>query len=161
MLAYLALGGLAGFVGSAVPWWAWIPFLTLAAVFTLANTSIFPAWKTLRGRWIAAASTQPGLLGLASGLLPCGLLHAWILVAAATVNPLHGAALLFMLWLGTIPALELGSFAFQRPIQNLRRRFPRTFPLFFIVLALVPILLRQGMSVPNENSPPAHCHTEH
>jgi sulfite exporter TauE/SafE len=134
----------------------------VAVFFALAEAPIFPAWKNLRGRWIAAASAQPGLLGLASGLLPCGLLHAWILVAAATLDPLHGATLLFVLWLGTIPALEFGSFAFQRPMQGLRRRFPRSFPLFFLALALLPIFMRQGFFTPDAKvptgQPASHCH---
>lgn len=45
------------------------------------------------------------VLGLLLGYLPCGLLYAALLAAAATASPLLAAAGMFAFFLGTVPAL--------------------------------------------------------
>jgi sulfite exporter TauE/SafE len=50
------------------------------------------------------------LLGLSTTLLPCGWLYAFVVTAAGTGSPLHGALVMAMFWLGTVPILVgLGS----------------------------------------------------
>lgn len=163
LLAYLALGAAAGWIGKSIPPMLWIPVLAIALLFSLAKSPRLTQWKAARARIISVASTKPAFLGLASGLLPCGMLHAWILVSGATANAFHGAAVLGILWLGTLPMLEIGSLAFRRPLLFFRNQFPRAFPLFFLALALLPILYRNGIfsHSSHEHSSPksaSHCH---
>jgi sulfite exporter TauE/SafE len=43
--------------------------------------------------------------GMINGLLPCGLVYAWLAVAVSTASLLRGAAVMALFGLGTIPAL--------------------------------------------------------
>lgn len=61
-------------------------------------------------RWLARLGSHPALLrslllGLATALLPCGWLWAFVLMAAGTGSPVQGAAVMAAFWLGTLPAL--------------------------------------------------------
>ncbi len=50
-------------------------------------------------------------LGLLNGLLPCGFVYFFVVNAASTANPLHGALVMLIFGLSTIPALfSLGFF---------------------------------------------------
>ena len=66
-----------------------------------ATAAVAAARKTEGGGMLNAAA-----LGLASALLPCGWLHIFVAVAAATASPGRGALLMFFFGLGTIPALS-------------------------------------------------------
>lgn len=144
LAAYLALGAALGWLGWALPLWA-VAALALAGFAAAFSRRSLPGMSTARARLLAAATARPWLLGLASGLLPCGMLHAWLLAAAATRSPLWGGALLLMLWLGTAPALEGASLALRGPVERARRRFPRAVPAVLLLLALLPLGLRIGM----------------
>jgi len=51
------------------------------------------------------------LLGLLNGLLPCGFVYFFAITAASTASPAHGALVMFIFGLSTIPALfSLGFF---------------------------------------------------
>jgi uncharacterized protein len=51
------------------------------------------------------APMRAAALGLATGLLPCGWLYAFVLAAVGTGSVFAGAVVLFAFWLGTLPAL--------------------------------------------------------
>ncbi|KIM04437.1 MAG: beta-carotene 15,15'-monooxygenase [Sulfurovum sp. AS07-7] len=44
-------------------------------------------------------------LGILNGLLPCGPVYAFAIVAASTASPLYGAIVMFVFGIGTIPGL--------------------------------------------------------
>lgn len=51
------------------------------------------------------------LLGMLNGLLPCGLVYSFAIIAASTASPLYGAFVMFIFGVSTIPALfSLGFF---------------------------------------------------
>jgi sulfite exporter TauE/SafE len=65
------------------------------------------------GRWPPFRSLLRGsgfparlLLGAVMGLLPCGLVYAMLVLAAALPTPLHAAAAMATFGIGTIPALS-------------------------------------------------------
>ncbi len=63
-------------------------------------------------RLFAALLTGPGwgsvfVAGLANGLLPCGLVYAYLALAGSSGGPWSGAAVMAVFGLGTIPALVL------------------------------------------------------
>ena len=58
-----------------------------------------------------AASSQPFVIGLLNGLMPCGPLQSMQIVALASANPFAGALSMLAFSLGTVPLmLGLGSF---------------------------------------------------
>lgn len=123
---YTFLGGLAGLVGETLS--TAIPGLTGlqgALALVAAGFAIYTAaallgrapspdalLKGLTGRWgglmqksLGAASGRPYLTGVVWGFLPCGLVLAALVVAAAMTSPLTGATVMVVFGLGTVPAM--------------------------------------------------------
>lgn len=51
---------------------------------------------------------QSGLLvGLLTALLPCGWLYTYVTASIATKNPFTGMMVMFLFWLGSLPALSV------------------------------------------------------
>lgn len=161
LLSYLLLGACAGFLGASVPTWFLVALVALALLLSLPGIPRSAAWERARSRWLAAASAHPFLLGCSSGLLPCGLLHLWVAAAGASASLAQGSILLAILWIGTLPALELSAGILQPVLGPLRRRFPRALPLALILLALVPVLARtrhiQAKSAERPEAPAYSC----
>jgi sulfite exporter TauE/SafE len=130
IFTYGFLGALAGFGG----WWlADKPLslvngqaiLSIAAgvVLLLLGLSTAGVLPRLQGRWLQAAPctaaanlksllVSPGLTsaliaGVFTGFIPCGLVYAFLVYAAASGDLLHGAATMVAFGLGTIPLMVL------------------------------------------------------
>lgn len=61
-------------------------------------------------RWAARLHGKrsfPALLGVLTGLMPCGWLWGNVVVAAGAGSPLGGALIMATFWLGTVPALAI------------------------------------------------------
>ncbi|MBX7057661.1 MAG: sulfite exporter TauE/SafE family protein [Leptospirales bacterium] len=123
-LSYMTAGMLLGWLGVGADAFlfrdaaAWIGAL-LMIYFGLAT--IFPAlqWKTPISSWIyapmrmagrllgsrAARSENALLLGIVSGLLPCGLLYSAYGLSLAQGHPLGSAMVMFAFSLGAYPVL--------------------------------------------------------
>ena len=159
-LAYATLGTLAGALSWSIPWWALLLSVAVFTGFSLLGGHLPVAWQRIRATILARSAAHPFPLGLASGLLPCGLLHAWVLVAAASGSPLGGALTLASLWLGTLPALEVGTWVVARPVAKARGRFPRAVPLAILLLAIAPMLWRSHFAWAQASSkaPQRSCH---
>jgi hypothetical protein len=114
--ATLALAGAALGALSATRWLGAV--LQLGVGIALMVAGIWQLWPR-RARGAGAAGT-PGLLrrllttrraaglfglGLATGLLPCGVLYAAFARSLAAGTPLAGATLMLAFWLGTVPLL--------------------------------------------------------
>ncbi len=74
-----------------------------------------------RNRGVAA---RAGMLGLLTGLLPCGWLYAFVVSAGGTGSAWRGAAFMGLFWLGTVPALVAIATGMQRATGALQRRLP-------------------------------------
>lgn len=127
LVSYGALGTVAGLGGGAVFAVAagqsarWIALGLCAGAVILAALQVagvkLPAPGFVRGlggliRGAAGAEGRSRggrllLLGLANGLLPCGMVYAALPLAAATGTATAGAATLVAFGLGTVPALAL------------------------------------------------------
>jgi sulfite exporter TauE/SafE len=130
LITYAGLGALAGEGGAALgrlAWFGWLSgiLLGLAALLFLGHALrrlapslawLVPGTDRAPGGWIRlirrlsarADRTRPIgglLLGLTLGFLPCGFLYAALAVAAATGQPLTGAAAMLCFGLGTVPSL--------------------------------------------------------
>ena len=129
LTTYAVLGALAGAFGSVIPGPRWVPAALSAALLlwfaaslaglTPGRTIPFPALARA-GAWLAR---QDGLVwrylfGLATGVLPCGLVYAALSMAVASAAPAAGAAAMAAFGLGTVPALAV----LAEAVQGLARR---------------------------------------
>lgn len=151
IVTYSALGALAGLVGivPGVGGFAGVA-LALAALLFLSQglSRLVPSL----GRRLPRLDHAPifvarllrrlhGLtgvpLGLALGLLPCGLLYAALLAASAAGGPIQGAAAMFGFGLGTVPALLAVGIAGQAAARRWQRTIGPVAPILLLVNAAV------------------------
>jgi len=172
LATYVALGALAGAVGSAVDRAG-----TLAGIGRLAAVAagaIMAAWGIVLllqaldvrlpwarvpariSRWLAPAyrrvAGQPPvvralLLGLLSTLLPCGWLYAYAVVAAGTGRAGEGALVMAAFWLGTVPVLAALGGGIQLAVGPLRRRLPVVTSAALIAVGLLTLWTRASVPV--------------
>jgi len=103
------------------------------------------------------AASRAWLVGVLTGLLPCGWLWAFVITAGGTADPVAGATVMAVFWLGTVPAMT-GILAFGGPIIAwARRKLPVLTAGVMIALGLVTLATRwrdagaTGVTTP-------HCH---
>jgi hypothetical protein len=163
LTTYATLGALAGLVGRAVDLAGHLAAAQHAA--SLVAGGVIVAWgarsiavslgvvrgwsadatlwkrglSQLRGR---RAVSRAWLVGVLTGLLPCGWLWAFVVSAAGTASPWSGALVMAVFWLGTVPAMT-GVLAFGGPvIDRLRRRLPAISACVLIALGLATLAVR-------------------
>ena len=141
ILTYTLLGATAGLLGASldvlsmksVAHWVYaaanvfVIIIGLASVARSTSFSLF-ALESAGGRhfsrilaWAVndAGTSRTLVLGMALGFLPCGLVYAPLIAAAAGGNPARGAAMM--------AALGLGRFRCSFSSARLRRSFPIDF----------------------------------
>ena len=57
------------------------------------------------------------LVGLLTALLPCGWLYTYVTASIATRNPFTGTMVMFLFWLGSLPALSVLPQMVKKTIQ--------------------------------------------
>lgn len=92
-------------------------------------------------------TTRAILLGMMSGVLPCGWLYAFVLTAAATANPLQGALVMTAFWAGTLPAMLGLGVSIQWLGQRLRRHLPTLSAVSILVIGFVTLWQRATVTV--------------
>lgn len=97
------------------------------------------------------------LTGVLTGLLPCGWLWAFVVMAAGTGSVLGGGLVMVAFWLGTVPAM-VGLLAFAGPlIAKLRVRMPALTAIALIMLGLGTLAVRWTDAGGAQVTAP-HCH---
>jgi sulfite exporter TauE/SafE len=164
LAAYASLGALAGTLGAALDLAAAPAGIERgAAVLTGALIALWGTWTlleiagvrgarleppaALRGavaRGVAAVAARPPVtralvIGLLTGLLPCGWLYAFIVTAAGTGDPLRGAGLMAVFWLGTLPVMAGLGVAVQALAGGFRRWVPAVCAVAMIVVGLLAV----------------------
>lgn len=125
LASYVVLGVAAGAMGALVDLGgAFVGIQGIALVLAgvaLIGIGIRGLWQWATGTSSATAATGPVrwaarlkgkrsfpvLLGMLTGLMPCGWLWAYVVVAAGTGSVLGGALVMATFWLGTVPALAI------------------------------------------------------
>jgi sulfite exporter TauE/SafE len=178
LTTYAALGALAGLVGRAVDVAGHLA--EVQHVAAIAAGGFIVGWGVraiaiARG-WLRASGThtvlfQRGLvqlrgrravsrawlIGVLTGLLPCGWLWAFVVSAAGTASPWNGAAVMAVFWLGTVPAMT-GLIAIAGPmIDRIRRKLPVISACVLIALGLATLAARWGDAGAAGVTTP-HCH---
>lgn len=110
-------------------------FMLVAGLSMVAlAANLLPARPPLWGyllRVFGPLLRRPFFLGLLTAVLPCSLLAAAWMQAAASGSTLRGAAFMTCFWLGTLPALS-----FAHLLSPLARRWPRAGSLVVFWLGL-------------------------
>lgn len=134
----------AGFVMVA---WGVIALLRIGGMRVLVHRASSGA----AGRWLrrgmAAVGRRPPLtratlVGLLTGLLPCGWLWAFLVTAAGTGHPATGAAVMVAFWIGTVPALVAIGLGFQLVGAPLRRHVPAVTAVLVVALGILALVGR-------------------
>ena len=124
LLTYVMLGVLAGIVGKAVDiagrvgsvqrvaailsglmliaWGIWTVLPSAQRRASAGGRHFAQRLVRLRGR---KPNVQAAMMGVLTGLLPCGWLWAFVAMAAGTASAWGGATVMAAFWLGTLPAM--------------------------------------------------------
>jgi sulfite exporter TauE/SafE len=86
------------------------------------------------------------VLGLLTGLMPCGWLYAFVVSAGGTGSAWRGAAFMMLFWAGTVPALVAVATGMQRATGALQRRLPVISALLVIGFGIAALAGRLGMA---------------
>lgn len=159
--AYSALGALAGGIGSQPLSWLGLsgkPLVLWAAVLLIVGAvaveSLLPA-RLEKARAKAAGPAcnkmRPALsrgswaVGLATPLLPCGVLYSALGVAALSGGAAIGAALMVAFGLGTVPLLAVAQLQWARWSLALGTRGARVLRIGLAVIFAAALAWRGGL----------------
>ena len=178
LTTYAALGALAGLFGGAVDMAGHLATIQHGAAIAagivivgwgLRTIAIARGWLTTSGSTpvlfrrglvqlrARRAVSRAWLIGVLTGLLPCGWLWVFVVSAAGTGSPWTGAVVMSVFWLGTVPAMT-GVLAFGGPaLAWARRKLPVITACVMIVLGLLTLATRWGDAGATGATTP-HCH---
>lgn len=109
LASYGALGFAAALLSKQIassPFWPWLSATMLIIAGITFLLSSFPG---CRHQFFSLSSALPFFRGALLGFLPCGMIYAALMMAAATADPLFGMVAMWSFVFGTIPALILVS----------------------------------------------------
>jgi sulfite exporter TauE/SafE len=121
----------------------------------------------VQGRAIRLPLTRRALvMGLATPLLPCGWLYAFLLTSAGTGHPVWAAVVMLAFWAGTLPAMLTLGLGLRTVMARLGPRLPTVTSLLLILAGAWTLVSRGNLdaaaiaqaSVPaQETDLPACC----
>ncbi len=171
LLSYTGLGALAGIAGhainiageaagvmrfSAILAGSLMVLWGLGVIVARFGITLLPRglMGSAGGRWFqklfARMREKPPLfralaLGLASTLLPCGWLYAFVITAAGTGSPWQGALVMGAFWTGTLPVMLALGVGIQKLAGPLRRHLPVIGAVAVLCMGLVTVYQRAGI----------------
>lgn len=89
------------------------------------------------------------VIGLMTGLLPCGWLYAFAIVAAGTAHPLAGAITMAVFWVGTLPVMVAVGTGVQALSGTLGRYVPGAMALAIVTMGVLTAIGRTGHMLPS------------
>jgi hypothetical protein len=172
LIVYAAIGALAGTLGAALDGIggtlagvqrvaavvaglfiaAWgVYSLLIALGFAVPRLPVPAAVSRPVARGIRAVAGQPAALrglvvGLLTGLLPCGWLWAFAATAAGSGSAARGALVMAVFWAGTLPVLVALGAGVQTLAGPLRRHVPAITAVALIVVGLFAVVTRGSMA---------------
>lgn len=172
LTTYAGLGALAGTFGAILPGPSWVAAAVSSVLlvwFAAALAGLvpeprfrLPGVSRLAGRVNGRQGVGAGfMLGLATGLLPCGLVYAALAIPMASGSAVAGALSMVAFGLGTVPALVAMSMGARRLLmRDLRAR--RVLAAGVLLLGLMSVGMRYGVqpgdhahgSMPSTSSTP-------
>lgn len=161
LLSYLLLGALAGYFGEALLSSNY-QIISIVSVIMISAFFIFTGYRLIRQKALDlffykkltsllfiptkwARTQHPAVksltIGIVNGFLPCGWLYVFVLGSVATKDPLYGAMLLAIFWLGTVPALTVFAVFYRKFFNRFPRKLNQIAGVILVILGLVNIAL--------------------
>lgn len=165
LISYTILGGIAGLLGSILT----INNIISGIIITIAGLAMFvmslemlgffriPRIKFLTPKH--KKTSNPFLIGLLNGLMPCGPLQAMQLYALSTSSMLKGALSMFLFGLGTMPLMLLTSVIFTN--LKVKNKILINNIASVLILVLSVLMLNRGLVALNINIPAFEGNTKY
>jgi len=167
IITYSLLGLLFGLLGTTIAIGGFqqefsillgIIILLLAILFQVRKTTLHIKWLNGFYQFIqqlivelfkkARSPFSFLLLGMANGLLPCGMIYVAIAAAMASVNLTEGVLFMSMFGAGTLPAMLCVSYMGQMIGLPARQVMKKAVPYFVMAMAIVLILRGMNLDIP-------------
>lgn len=149
-ISYTLLGALAGSGSQAlqnIKSLAQVNFYLMTGLLFFMGLSFLFNWKMPTPpaprfflKALRAVKSNSLHLGLLTGLLPCGWLYSFVLLALSSRSPLEGSMILFCFWVGTIPALSSLQFSLSKLSLHTRKKMRIFMGLVIICAALYSVV---------------------
>jgi uncharacterized protein len=107
------------------------------------------------------APTRAAVLGVATALLPCGWLYAFVAAAGGTGSPTSAALVMLFFWTGTLPLMAALGMGLQRMAGPSRRALPMVTASVVVAIGLLTIAGRLRPATPGQPSHEAHISADH
>lgn len=163
---YMLFGAVAGAIGNTFSlmgvqqWFSMtIGALLVLSVLLLPFIRLMKRWEGVISKrslqltsWVHQSGSKGHRraygLGLANGILPCGLVYLAIAGAANTFTPWDGALFMLMFGLGTLPMLLVVRYAGAMLPLKLRNRAKRLIPISVLVIGLLLMVRGMNLGIP-------------
>lgn len=165
LISYTILGGIAGLLGSILT----INNIISGIIITIAGLAMFvmslemlgffriPRIKFLTPKH--KKTSNPFLIGLLNGFMPCGPIQAMQLYALSTSSMLKGALSMFLFGLGTMPLMLLTSVIFTNLKGKNKILINNIASVLILVLSV--LMLNRGLVALNINIPAFEGNTKY
>lgn len=165
LISYTILGGIAGLFGSILT----INNIISGIIITIAGLAMFVMSLEMLGffripriKFLTPKHkkiSDPFLIGLLNGLMPCGPLQAMQLYALSTSSMLKGALSMFLFGLGTMPLMLLTSVIFTNLKGKNKILINNIASVLILVLSV--LMLNRGLVALNINIPAFEGNTKY
>ncbi len=170
-LGYIALGAIAGALGSTLDHaglrigfsraagvvasvvmigWGLSKLLAASGVVLSRRASAgnvhVPLSRLVRGLGEKSPAARSAVIGGCTALLPCGFLHAFLVVAAGTGSVARGALVMAAFWFGTLPAVVGFGIGVDTLLAPFRKRASVIGALVLVAFGLSTLLQRWSPS---------------
>ena len=165
LISYTILGGIAGLLGSILT----INNTISGIIITIVGLAMFVMSLEMLGLFRIPRikfltpkhkkTSNPFLIGLLNGLMPCGPLQALRLYALSTSSMLKGALSMFLFGLGTMPLMLLTGVIFTNLKGKNKILINNIASVLILVLSL--LMLNRGLVALNINIPTFEGNTQY
>lgn len=107
-----------------------------------------PIKNAMSGMFKKQSVSAQFVLGLLTGLLPCGLVYAAIATALAAADIVNSTLAMIAFGVGTIPLTLLFSMTGKLLSVNIRNKIHKAIPGFAVILAVIFILRGMSLGIP-------------
>jgi len=159
LLSYLLLGALAGYFGEKLLSSKY-QIVSITSAILISTFLMFSGYRLIKQRtldsffskklafllfipvkWAGAQNPviRSFAVGILNGFLPCGWLYVFVLGSLATKDPIYGAVMLAIFWLGTVPALTVFAISYKKFFNRLPKKLNQFAGVILVIVGLANI----------------------